>query len=76
MPNGAEQAAIRMMQEQRTGGVSLREITGNLDSMLTPTKQGGVWRVTTVRKTLARASQAETAAEPGNRWAACGFGAG
>jgi hypothetical protein len=42
------------MQEQRTGGLSLREIAGKLSSMLTPTKQGGVWQANTVRRILAR----------------------
>jgi hypothetical protein len=52
--NNVEQAAIHMMQEQRTGGLSLREIAGKLSSMLTPTKQGGVWQANTVRRILAR----------------------
>jgi hypothetical protein len=53
--NSAEQAAICMVREQRTSGLTLREIAGKLNSMLMPTKQGGVWQANTVRKILARA---------------------
>ena len=53
--NSTEQAAIRMMREQRTNGLSLREIASKLNSMLMPTKQGGVWQANTVRVILARA---------------------
>jgi DNA invertase Pin-like site-specific DNA recombinase len=53
--NSVERAAIRMMQEQRTSGLSLREIASKLNSMLMPTKQGGVWQANTVRRILARA---------------------
>ncbi len=51
----AEQAAIRMMHEQRSSGLSLREIAGRLNSLLVPTKHGGVWQANTVRGILARA---------------------
>ena len=53
--NGAEQAAIRMMRQYRAGGLSLREIAGNLNLKLIPTKQNGVWQANTVREILARA---------------------
>ena len=53
--NDAEQATVRMMQEQRADGLTLREIAGKLNSMLMPTKQGGVWQANTVRVILARA---------------------
>jgi Recombinase len=53
--NGAEQAAIRMMRQDRAGGLSLREIAGNLNLKLIPTKQNGVWQANTVRGILARA---------------------
>jgi hypothetical protein len=53
--NGAEQAAIRMMRQYQAGGLSLREIAGNLNQMLNPTKQNGVWQANTVREILARA---------------------
>jgi hypothetical protein len=53
--NSAEQAAIRMMRQYRAGGLSLREIAGNLNLKLIPTKQNGVWQANTVREILARA---------------------
>ncbi len=53
--NGAEQAAIRMMRQYRAGGLSLREIAGNLNLKLIPTKQDGVWQANTVKGILARA---------------------
>ena len=52
--NGLEQAAIRMMRQYRAGGLSLREIAGNLNLKLIPTKQNGVWQANTVRGILAR----------------------
>ncbi len=55
LKNGAEQAAIRMMRQYRAGGLSLREIAGNLNLKLIPTKQNGVWQANTVRGILARA---------------------
>ena len=39
--NGAEQTVIRMMRRDRAGGLSLREIAGNLNLKLIPTKQNG-----------------------------------
>jgi len=53
--NGAEQAAIRMMRQYKAGGLSLREIAGNLNLKLIPTKQNGVWQANTMREILARA---------------------
>ena len=53
--NGAEQAAIRMMRQHRARGLSLREIAGNLNQRLIPTKQNGIWQANTVRGILARA---------------------
>ena len=53
--NGGEQDAIRMMQQYRAGGLSLREIAGNLNLKLIPTKQNGIWQANTVRGILARA---------------------
>ncbi len=47
--NNAEQAAIRMMRQYRAGGLSLREIAGNLNLKLIPTKQNGIWQANTVR---------------------------
>jgi hypothetical protein len=37
-----EQAALRMKRKDRGSGRSLREIAGGLNSMVMPTKQGGV----------------------------------
>ena len=53
--NSAEQAVIRMMRQHRADGLSLREIAGNLNQRLVPTKQNGVWQASTVREILARA---------------------
>ena len=53
--NDAEQAAIRIMRQHRAGGLSLREIAGNLNLKLIPTKQNGIWQANTVRGILARA---------------------
>ena len=55
MKNATEQAVIRMMRQYRAGGLSLREIAGNLNQKLIPTKQNGIWQANTVRKILARA---------------------
>ena len=53
--NGGEQAAIRIMRQYRAGGLSLREIAGNLNLMLIPSKQNVVRQANTVRVILARA---------------------
>ena len=53
--NSTEQASIRMMRQYRAGGLSLREIAGNLNLKLIPTKQNGIWQASTVREILARA---------------------
>jgi len=53
--NSGEQAAIRMMRQYRAGGLSLREIAGNLNLKLIPTKQNGIWQANTVREILAHA---------------------
>jgi hypothetical protein len=55
MNNGTEQAVISLMRQYRAGGLSLREIAGNLNQKLIPTKQNGIWQANTVRKILARA---------------------
>ena len=52
--NGNEQAAIRMMRQYRAGGLSLREIAGNLNLKLIPTKGNGIWQANTVKEILAR----------------------
>jgi hypothetical protein len=43
------------MRRYRAGGLSLREIAGNLNEMFVPTKHNGVWQANTVRQILARA---------------------
>jgi hypothetical protein len=53
--NSAEQAPIRMMRLYRAGGLSLREIAGNLNVKRIPTKQNGVRQANTVRDMLAHA---------------------
>lgn len=50
--NSAEQAALRMMQEQQASGLTLREIAGDLTLRLIPTKQNGIWQANTVRRYL------------------------
>jgi len=54
MKNSIEQNAIRLMRQHRAGGLSLREIAGNLNLKLIPTKQNGLWQAT-VREIRARA---------------------
>jgi len=41
--NEAEKATIRMMQEQRAAGQSLREIVRSLNRAFIPIKQNGLW---------------------------------
>ncbi len=53
--NKAEQVVIRMIRQYRVGGLSLRQIAGELNQRLTPTKNNGVWQANTVREILARA---------------------
>jgi predicted DNA-binding protein YlxM (UPF0122 family) len=52
--NKAEQEAIRMMRQYRAGGLSLREIAGELNQKLIPTKNNGIWQANTVRGILTR----------------------
>jgi hypothetical protein len=53
--NRAEQGAIRLRQQSRAGGLSLRQIAGKLNQRLIPSKDGGTWQANTVRLVLARA---------------------
>jgi hypothetical protein len=53
--NQAEQGVIRLMQQGRAGGLSLRQIAGQLNARLVPSKDGGAWQANTVRLILARA---------------------
>jgi len=53
--NDCEQAAIRMMQQHRAAGLSLRQIVATLNRAFISTKQEGLWQANTVREILARA---------------------
>jgi len=53
--NQAEQGVIRLMRPGRAGGLSLRQIAGQLNECLVPSKSNGVWQANTVRLILARA---------------------
>jgi hypothetical protein len=53
--NQDEQGVIRLMQQGRAGGLSLRQIAGLLKQRLVPSKSSGVWQANTVRLILARA---------------------
>jgi len=53
--NQAEQGVIRLMDQARAGGLSLRQIAGRLNERLVPSKDGGTWQANTVRLILARA---------------------
>ena len=52
--NQAEQGVIRMMGQARAGGLSLRQIAGQLNERLVLRKDGGTWQANTVRLILAR----------------------
>ena len=45
---------ITITRQYLAGGLSLREIAGNLNQKLIPTKQNGIWQANTVREILAR----------------------
>ena len=53
--NQAEQGVIRLMRQGRASGLSLRQIAGQLNQRLVPTKGDGAWQANTVRLILARA---------------------
>ena len=53
--NQAELGVIRLMRQARAGGLSLRQIVGQLNERLIPTKSSGTWQANTVRLILARA---------------------
>ena len=55
MKNQAEQSVIRLMRQARAGGLTLRQIAGQLNEGLVPSKSSGVWQANTVRLILARA---------------------
>ena len=50
-----EQSAIRLMRKARAAGLSLRQIAGQLNQRLIPSKDGGTWQANTIRLSLARA---------------------
>ena len=52
--NKAEQGVIRMIRQYRASGLSLRQIAGQLNQHLVPTKNGGIWQANTVRKIFTR----------------------
>ena len=52
--NQTEQGVIRLMGRARAGGLSLRQIAGQLNESLAPSKDGGTWQANTVRLILAR----------------------
>jgi len=54
--NQAEQGVIRLMRQGRAGGLSLRQIAGQLNECLILNKDGGTtWQANTIRMILARA---------------------
>jgi hypothetical protein len=53
--NQAELGVIRLMQQGRAGGLSLRQIAGQLNQRMVPSKDGGTWQANTVRLILERA---------------------
>lgn len=54
--NTDEQAAIQLMRDLREAGESLRKIADELNRCGVATKQGGLWKHTTVKGILARAA--------------------
>ena len=54
VPNKAEQGVIRLIRRYRAGGLSLRQIAGQLNGRLIYTKNNRVWHANTVRLVLAR----------------------
>jgi hypothetical protein len=55
MRDQVEQGVIRLMRQGRAGGLSLRQITGQLNQRLVPTKSSVTWQANTVRMILDRA---------------------
>jgi hypothetical protein len=53
--NKAEQGAVRQTRQYRIGGLSLRQIAGQLNQRTIPTKNNGSWQATTVKGILLRA---------------------
>jgi len=42
-------ALIRLMRQGRAGGLTLRQIAGQLNERLVPNKDGGTWQANTMR---------------------------
>jgi len=53
--NQAEQGVIRLIRQDRAGGLSLRQIVSQLNEHSVPSKSGGAWQANTVRLILAGA---------------------
>jgi hypothetical protein len=62
--NQSEQGVIRLMRQGRGGGLSLRQIAGQLNERLVPSKGGGTWQANTVRLVLPRAKRDQFARIP------------
>ena len=52
--NKEEQNIIRTIRQYRVGGFSLRHIAKELNRLLVPTKNNGVWQANTVKQILDR----------------------
>ena len=55
--NRKEQQVIRQVRQLRSAGLTLRDIAAHLNRKLVPTKRGGVWDATSVRRLLPKASR-------------------
>ena len=55
LKNKTEQGVIRLIRQGRAGGLSLRQIIGQLNQRMAPTKSNGSWLANTVRGILVRA---------------------
>jgi hypothetical protein len=53
--NKTEQGVIRLIRQYRGGGLSLRQIAGQLNQRPVPTKNNSVWKANAVRMILVRA---------------------
>lgn len=56
VPNQEQQAAIALIRELRTLGLSMREIAAELNARGIVAKHGGQWQHTTVQRILSRAA--------------------
>jgi hypothetical protein len=53
--NKAEQGVVRQIRQYRNGGLSLRQIAGQLNQRLIPAKNNRIWQANTVKGILVRA---------------------